>query len=281
MSKPRAHDAADAAYERRPHKGGRAAAHANGKGGGGGDKDLRRRQTRISKSMSRILRHKAVELGVPISEDGYVAIRALLAHLPPRTSAKDVHEAVRYDAAMSKGRFRVSDDGERVRANQGHSMAAVRADAVLTKLTDPARAGACVHGTTRKRLDHNIKLVKDAARERTERAGDERIGLSRMGRNMVHFAKARPDDPNAAACVQSGARSSSNVFVYCDVAAAMRDGGLDFYESSNGVILTSGNRHGVVPSRYLRVELASVRGFRARMPCADAVRDAASSTHRR
>ena len=50
--------------------------------------------------------------------------------------------------------------------------------------------------------------------------------------------------------VVSGARSSSDVLIYIDMPLAMSDG-IQFFKSSNGVILTRGLRDsGILPPKY-------------------------------
>jgi hypothetical protein len=46
--------------------------------------------------------------------------------------------------------------------------------------------------------------------------------------------------------------SSSKLFFYCDMTAAMA-AGLVFYRSASGVLFCAGNVNGVVPSRFLRL----------------------------
>ena len=66
-------------------------------------------------------------------------------------------------------------------------------------------------------------------------------GLSRMSRRHIHICES--DD------AISGKRASCNVKIYIDMEKALNDG-IKFYRSSNGVILTSGNEHGILESKY-------------------------------
>lgn len=75
-------------------------------------------------------------------------------------------------------------------------------------------------------------------------------GLKPMGRNHVHFSTGLPED--AAAGVVSGMRRDAEVLVYVDVAASMRDGGIKWWMSDNGVVLTEGGADGLVPLKYFR-----------------------------
>jgi 2'-phosphotransferase len=63
--------------------------------GGGEDGGSSGRLTRMSKTLSWALRHGAVELGLPISADGYVPLETLLALRQFKDiSASDVDEIV-------------------------------------------------------------------------------------------------------------------------------------------------------------------------------------------
>jgi 2'-phosphotransferase len=208
----------------------------------------------ISRKMSRILRHRALEIGVSISPDGYVKISDLIGHIQGVTE-DDIKQVVEYDKTFSKGRYSISEDGVFIRCNQGHSIKDIQAELFMTKIDDPSKVVflnkennkyECIHGTTFQRLN-NIKLVKDIDKEKEEKEGDERTGLSICSRQHVHFAKGLPGDEN----IKSGMRENCNILFYCDMEAAIASG-LIFYESENGVILSEGNKNGIVPSRFLR-----------------------------
>jgi 2'-phosphotransferase len=67
-----------------------------------------------------------------------------------------------------------------------------------------------------------------------------------MSRNHIHFAIGMPKDEG----VISGMRQSSEVYIEIDLSAAMEDG-IDFYISSNNVILSEGI-NGVLPPKYFK-----------------------------
>jgi 2'-phosphotransferase len=46
-------------------------------------------------------------------------------------------------------------------------------------------------------------------------------------------------------------RTSCEVMIYIDLAAAMRDG-FEFYVSANNVVLCPGDEHGFLPPKYFR-----------------------------
>lgn len=72
-------------------------------------------------------------------------------------------------------------------------------------------------------------------------------GLNRMARNHVHMAPGMPGKGS----VISGMRGSCDVVVDVNMVRAIWDGGLEFYLSSNEVILSEGIE-GLIPSKYFR-----------------------------
>ena len=109
-----------------------------------------------------------------------------------------------------------------VRANQGHSSGNFNDDKMLEILNEPIIG--CYHGTY---ID-KVNLI-------------QKNGLSKMSRKHIHICES----DNAI----SGKRASCNVKIYIDMEKALNDG-IKFYRSSNGVILTSGNQHGILESKY-------------------------------
>lgn len=69
-------------------------------------------------------------------------------------------------------------------------------------------------------------------------------GLSRMKRNHIHFAPGLPKTGN----VISGMRSTCQIFIYVDLDLALKSG-VNFYKSSNNVILSSGD-DGILKTKY-------------------------------
>jgi len=105
-----------------------------------------------------------------------------------------------------------------------------------------------------------------------------------MGRTHVHFGTGLPEDGTGeqshdvadeekegaggaaagrgprggAKKVISGMRSDAELLIFIDLEQSLRDGGIDWWLSSNGVVLTEGDKDGVVPLKYFR----EVRGRR-------------------
>ncbi len=185
---------------------------------------------RLSKALSWVLRHKASEIGLSISSDGYVLVKDLLA-LPKFKDVK--YDDIKYVVDNNdKKRFSLKEQNGKyyIRANQGHSGAmasVVETDKLLTKIEVPQPI--CVHGTTREAWS---KIKKH--------------GLNKMKRMHIHFAVGLAHDDE----VISGYRKNSEVLIYIDMEKAMNDG-IEFYMSDNRVILTEGV-NGVLDPKYFK-----------------------------
>ena len=132
-----------------------------------------------------------------------------------------------------------------IRANQGHSIA-VSSEDLLKPVTEVNMPDLVVHGTTTKAWE----LILQSG------------GLKPMNRNHVHFASGLPysfkevDDGSRemneeTAPVISGMRNSSTVLIYIDLPKAI-SGGLRFWQSENGVILSEGNEDGIIKVEFFR-----------------------------
>ena len=71
-----------------------------------------------------------------------------------------------------------------------------------------------------------------------------------MGRNHVHFGTAVPGTGDKE--VVSGMRGDAEILVYVDVERSIREGGLEWWLSENGVVLTEGGKQGVVGTRWFK-----------------------------
>ena len=175
------------------------------------------RLVKISKYLSKHLRHQPERLGLTLEPGGWVAVADLLAacaaHRFPLSRA-DLDAVV---AGSDKKRFGYDDGGTRIRANQGHSTA------VDLQLETVAPPPTLYHGTH--------PGVLDAIRA---------DGLKKMARHHVHLSA------DAATARTVGARRGRPVILEIDAAAMQRDGYL-FYRSDNGVWLVD-----AVQPQYLR-----------------------------
>ncbi|KAJ2385406.1 tRNA 2'-phosphotransferase [Coemansia sp. RSA 2611] len=187
---------------------------------------------RLSKLLSYLLRHGAVQEGLRLRADGSIALNELQKHHKLQSVSFDRIKHI--VETNEKQRFVLfaepAADSEPVwyiRASQGHSL---KVEALpLTRLTADNMPACVVHGTTRNKLP-----------------AIRRSGLSKMSRNHIHMASGLASD----AKVVSGMRASSDTLIYIDTAKAL-DAGIEFYRSDNGVILSEGlNKSGVIPPEF-------------------------------
>ncbi|KAJ1391936.1 hypothetical protein B484DRAFT_425554 [Ochromonadaceae sp. CCMP2298] len=196
------------------------------------DKDV----VRLSKLLSKTLRHQAKRMGLNIRTDGRVAIDELLAHNSFR--GVTVGQVMQVVEENDKKRFEVEEISGTllIRAAQGHTIKTISDEELLTEVTDAAELPVCVHGTYRSALPPILSA-----------------GLNRMKRNHIHMAVGLPGTFGVLGEeVVSGMRGNCDVLLFVDVAKAMQ-AGVRFFRSSNGVVLTKGVRDsGVLPAEFLR-----------------------------
>ena len=173
---------------------------------------------RFQRSTTWYLRH-----GAPTTRpDGYVPIQTVLDALKEKYPEATIDQMLEVAETDVKGRFSVvEEDGILlIRANQGHTIASVVSEELMTPIENAESVPVCLHGT-----------YEDAFRN-IVRSG----GLNRMSRRAIQMAVGLPDDPS----VRSGIRASVDVVIYIDVERAMRVHGLRFYRSENNVICCEG-----------------------------------------
>jgi putative RNA 2'-phosphotransferase len=177
----------------------------------------RERIVKTSKYLSKHLRHDPGALGLTLEPGGWVSVARLLAACARkgvRISREELNAVV---AENDKQRFSIDASGERIRANQGHS---VPVDLQLEPAAPPA---LLYHGTGHRTAD-----------------AIEQEGLRKMRRHHVHLSA---DVPTAQ---RVGARHGKPVVFEVDAQGMQRDG-FEFYCSENGVWLVD-----EVPPKYLR-----------------------------
>jgi len=174
------------------------------------------RLVKISKFLSKHLRHDPAGLGLTLAPGGWVPVAALLAACARKRMPITRAELEEVVTRNSKQRFSFDPAGTLIRANQGHSVAV---DLQLAPANPPA---VLYHGTGHQTAPI---IVQD--------------GLRKMGRNHVHLSR----DADTAQAV--GARHGRPVIFQVD-AAAMASSGHLFYCSDNGVWLTD-----AVPAKFL------------------------------
>ena len=173
--------------------------------------------TQTSIFISLILRHKPQVIGISLDEHGWADVQELIDGVNARgghhLDRETLEEIVRTD---SKQRYSFSEDGTRIRANQGHS---VPVDVELEEALPPP---LLYHGTGEKYV----------------RSIDEK-GLLPRTRLYVHLSS------DVETAIEVGERHGTPVVYTVDTAAMAADGYV-FYLSANHVWLTK-----AVPPRYL------------------------------
>jgi len=161
---------------------------------------------RTSKFLSLVLRHEPGKIGLQLDPQGWVSIDELLAkaarHLPLTNEL--LHEVVR---TSDKQRFAISEDGTRIRANQGHSVP------VELGLAPQVPPGQLYHGTATRFVDSIRKQ-----------------GLLRGDRHHVHLSAT------TETAVKVGARHGQPIVLIVN-AGDMHRAGHVFFQSDNGVWL--------------------------------------------
>lgn len=127
-----------------------------------------------------------------------------------------------------------------IRATQGHSLK-LESTAHLTSVMDDEdgreRVGLMVHGT-RWELWETLSMSEFRSVILQTDATVEETGLSRMVRQHIHLAPALSDH-------RITPRSSSTLYIYLDL-GKLQQAGIPVYTSTNGVVLTPGDEHGIV-----------------------------------
>ncbi|WP_106398201.1 RNA 2'-phosphotransferase [Actinocorallia populi] len=175
-----------------------------------------KRRVKVSRYLSRHLRHEPERLGIVLDPAGWTDVAALLAACRARglpLTLEELHEVVETN---DKRRFAFSEDGLRLRANQGHT---VEVDLDLPVTAPPP---VLYHGTVARFLP----LIR-------------REGLRPMTRHDVHLS------PDLETARKVGSRRGVPVVLTVD-AAAMAAAGHAFRVTANGVWLAP-----AVPPAYL------------------------------
>jgi putative RNA 2'-phosphotransferase len=168
-----------------------------------------------SRFLSLVLRHKPDSIGLTLDDAGWADIDTLIAlsqsHMPlTRALIGAIVEQ------NNKQRFAISDDGRRIRANQGHS---IDVDLQLLPVAPPDRL---YHGTATRFVD-----------------AIRREGLLKRSRQHVHLSA----DAQTATTV--GSRHGKPVVLIVR-AGEMAAAGHAFFLSENGVWLTD-----AVPAAFI------------------------------
>jgi len=175
-----------------------------------------KRFIKISKYLSKYLRHQPQGLELTLALGGWVDIDTLLAACRRHDFVLSKAELEEVVALNDKQRFSFDPTGTRIRANQGHS---VEVDLQLEAAVPPA---LLYHGTGKPA----VAIIWDT-------------GISKMSRQHVHLSA------NLETAIKVGRRHGSPVVFHID-SFRMNADNFVFYRSENGVWLTD-----YVPVLYL------------------------------
>src|SRR3954467_3253405 len=171
---------------------------------------------RTSKFLSLILRHEPQKIGLKLAEGGWVDVGELLAAVNRNGTRLTLEQLQHIVATSDKKRFAFSEDGQQIRANQGHS---VEVDLQYAPEQPPE---LLYHGTATRFLE-SIRAA----------------GLQKMERHHVHLSA------ETKVTVQVGSRHGKPALLTIR-AGEMHRAGFVFRCSANGVWLVD---H--VPPNYI------------------------------
>jgi putative RNA 2'-phosphotransferase len=175
---------------------------------------------KISKFLSMVLRHSPEAIHLTLDKNGWANINELIGNANTyKRKALDIDIIKNIVATNDKQRFCISDDGKKIRANQGHS---INVDLELACEIPP---DILYHGTAYRFLG---SIMKD--------------GLKPMARQHVHLSLSEDK------AVSVGIRHGRPV-VLCINAKGMHEKGYKFYLSKNKVWLTD-----KVPVEFIKVK---------------------------
>ena len=174
--------------------------------------------TRISKFLSLVLRHRPEMIGIVLEESGWTSVESLIERSASAGMQFDRSILATVVETNNKKRFAFDDTGEKIRANQGHSVDVELGYAAL----EPPQI--LYHGTAEKFVN-----------------SIQQTGLEKRDRHHVHLSTS------LATAVAVGQRHGKPV-VFEVMAGAMYREGFIFYQSENAVWLTES-----VPGKFLQL----------------------------
>ncbi len=172
---------------------------------------------KISKFLSLILRHQPQKVGITLDAQGWVLVDELLERLAHHNHTLDRATLETVVETNNKKRFSFSENGLKIRANQGHS---ITIDLAYEPQTPPEKL---YHGTAEK-----------------YRQGIQERGLLKKSRHHVHLSREYDT------AKQVGSRHGKPL-IFEVLTGEMSKDGFTFYQSKNGVWLVES-----VPYSYLQ-----------------------------
>jgi len=177
-------------------------------------------KVRLSKFLSLVLRHDPGAIGIELDANGWTSVAELIDKAAAKDQRFDVEDLRSIVRESDKQRFAMSDDGSRIRANQGHS---VEVELGYGPSEPPTKL---YHGTA----THYLEAILAQ-------------GLIKGARHHVHLLA------DSETALKVGQRHGKPAILRVD-SGSMHRSGIVFYRSANGVWLTD---H--VPPGFLQLEV--------------------------
>jgi putative RNA 2'-phosphotransferase len=172
--------------------------------------------TKISRFLSLVLRHQPETIGITLADDGWTNVDELIAAMNKHGHNLDFETLEQVVETNDKKRFAFSDDGEMIRANQGHS---VEVNLGYQPTSPPE---ILYHGTVARFLS---SIRED--------------GIQKGQRHHVHLSASLE-------VANTVGKRRGNPVILTVRAREMNASGYNFYISTNGVWLT-----GFVPASFI------------------------------
>lgn len=171
---------------------------------------------KISKFLSKVLRHKPELINLNVDKNGWVSVEELLENSNKNGYLFTLEELYEIVEENDKKRFALSEDKTKIRANQGHSF---EVDLELKSIRPP---DILYHGTT----FNAISPIRKG-------------GIQKMNRQHVHLSET------IDVAIKVGSRKGKPEVLSINSKHMFVDG-YKFYKSENGVWLTDS-----IPSKYI------------------------------
>ena len=179
--------------------------------------------TQLSKFLSFVLRHKPETIGLMLDHQGWIAVDELISKSEAAGKPFNLEDLMHVVNTSEKKRFSLSEDGQHIRAAQGHS------GTVELGLPPKEPPRILYHGTATRFME---SIVSD--------------GLKPQARQQVHLSA------DEATAYQVGQRHGKPVVFKVD-ALRMHQDGFKLFLADNGVWLTD-----QVPPEFLTLSSARV-----------------------
>jgi len=166
-----------------------------------------KKETKLSKFISLLLRHKPETIGLYLDKNGWANVEELILKSSNKGSIFSKEDLIFVVKNCKKQRFTFNEDQTKIRANQGHS---ITIDLELENTIPPEKL---YHGTAEKNLESIFKT-----------------GINKQNRNHVHLSG------DIETAIKVGARHGKVVVLEINSGKMYKEG-CQFYLSKNKVWL--------------------------------------------